>query len=299
MNNKVSVIIPTYGRSKLLSKAISSIIDQSYAEKEVIIVDDNIDEKIASETKNIALSYKNLIDINYIKNSSNLGGALSRNVGVEAATGNYIAFLDDDDFFAKDKLQTQISFMEQNELDVSLCDMFVVNENEIITSKRHYASCASPADFLIRGVAMTPMIIVKKDCAVNAGLFDNTARFQDHIFMLKLLKVGCSVGVLRKPLVYYYEHSEPRISNSNKSSLGYEARFVKERELFPLLTDNEIKRVELRQDIIKSKIISIEGGSLKASLFLLPKILSTRKTEDFILLTKTLVRNVTHKSKRF
>lgn len=299
MNKKVSIVIPTYGRNDLISKAIESVVVQTYSNKEIIVIDDNVDEVIADNTRNIALSFKSQIDIKYFKNSNNIGGALSRNEGVKFASGEYISFLDDDDFFAPEKLSKQIAFMETFGHEVSLCNMIVVDENGSVTNKLHRAQCKNVADFLLRGVAMTPMIIVKRTSAINAGLFDNVLRFQDHLFVINLIKSGCSIGVLDEALVYYFEHSSPRITNSNKSGLGYEARFDKEKELFHLLNKDEKRSVLLRQDIIRSKTISIEFGSFRSLIFLFSKLVKVRNISDFVLWNKTLIRNIIRKNKRF
>lgn len=299
MIKKVSIIIPTFGRYDLISRAIESVISQSYKNKEIIVIDDNTDESIAKGTKNIVLSYKEKIEIVYIKNSHNLGGALSRNEGIKNSNGEYIAFLDDDDYFAPDKLSKQIAFMEKFDYDATLCDMYVIDEKSNLSNKYHRAQCDNAADFLIRGVAMTPMLIVKKTAAQKAGYFDNAVRFQDHIFIIKLIKSGSSIGVLHEPLVYYYEHSLPRISNSNKSGVGYEFRFDKERGIFHLLSESEKKRVLLRQDIIRSKIICAESGCLKATINLINVLPNVRTLSDFSTWGKALIRNVAKKNKRF
>jgi len=299
MKKKVSIVIPTYGRSDLISKAIESVINQSYANKEIVVIDDNVDDVISERTREVVLSFKDKIDIKYVKNAHNIGGALSRNEGINQSAGEYVSFLDDDDFFVPEKLSRQIEFMEKFNFEASLCDMRVIDENGNLTKKIHHAQCNNAADFLIRGVAMTPMLIVTKFAAIKAGLFENSVRFQDHIFIINLLKAGYEVGVLKEPLVYYYEHSSPRITNSNKSALGYDVRFEKEKELFPLLTPNEKRSVILRHNIIRSKIICAEKGSAKAVVFLFKLLVKVRNISDFVAWSKALARNVIKKNKRF
>ena len=109
---KVSVIIATYNRSHLISRAIQSILNQTYKNIEVIIVDDSSTNK----TQNI-ISEFNQKDtrIVYIRNKNRLGFAKSLNKGIEISKGKYIARLDDDDFWCDpQKLEKQIKFLEEH-----------------------------------------------------------------------------------------------------------------------------------------------------------------------------------------
>lgn len=111
-------------------------------------------------------------------------------------------------------------------------------------------------DFIVRGVALTPMIIARRDCVLDVGMFDDTPRFQDHIFMLKLLKHQARVGVLNEPLAVHYEHSGHRITNSDKSFSGYMLRMKMEETLFPFLSTNELSSAKFKHATLKSKIIT-------------------------------------------
>lgn len=108
---KISVIIITYNRANLLSKAITSVLNQSYQNLELIIIDD-------ASTDNTELLVKNFTDnrIKYYKNDSNLGIAKSRNKGVSLANGEYVAMLDSDDYWLDcNKLQKQLDIFNQDE----------------------------------------------------------------------------------------------------------------------------------------------------------------------------------------
>ena len=107
MNKLVSVIITTYRRSDKIERAIESVLNQTYKNIEIIIVDDNSNEpEERKKTKKIVKKYS---EIKYIQNKENLGGALSRNVGIDNANGDFIAFLDDDDKYTEDKLKNNIN----------------------------------------------------------------------------------------------------------------------------------------------------------------------------------------------
>ena len=99
----VSVIIPTFNRQKYLKNAINSVLNQTYENIELIIIDDNSSDNTQSYVEDI--NDNRLI---YIKNSKNLKAPKSRNIGIEKSRGDYIAFLDDDDTWYKTKLEKQI-----------------------------------------------------------------------------------------------------------------------------------------------------------------------------------------------
>lgn len=104
MNNLISIVIPTFNRVKLLQRAIESVMRQSYEKFEIIVVIDGKDILTEFYLANLAL--KNL---RIIINEKNMGGAESRNIGVQEAIGEWIAFLDDDDEWLPEKLEKQMN----------------------------------------------------------------------------------------------------------------------------------------------------------------------------------------------
>ena len=110
MAGLVSIIMPSYNTAEYIAESIKSVLDQTYTDWELIIVDDcstdNTDEAVAPF----------LTDgrIKYLKNDKNSGAAVSRNKALREAGGKWIAFLDSDDLWLPEKLERQISFMEEN-----------------------------------------------------------------------------------------------------------------------------------------------------------------------------------------
>ena len=106
----VSIIMPSYNTGAYIKKTIQSVINQSYQNWELIIVDDcstdNTDEAVQP--------FLNDMRIRYIKNEVNSGAAISRNRALMEAKGKWIAFLDSDDLWVPEKLEKQIHFMEIN-----------------------------------------------------------------------------------------------------------------------------------------------------------------------------------------
>lgn len=109
---KVSVIITTYNREKFICDAISSVRKQSFSDMEIIVIDDASEDNTEEVVKKCSLPDK---PITYIRNSRNLGMAKTRNIGLRAARGIYIAPLDSDDIWIdQDKIKNQVEFLDTN-----------------------------------------------------------------------------------------------------------------------------------------------------------------------------------------
>lgn len=123
---KVSVIVATYRRRDELAEALTSLIGQRFDDFEVIVVDDNGDEQWNRAVKSIVEEFQekaSTIPITCIQNKTNMGSAATRNIGIAAARGEYITFLDDDDTYLPEKLSHQYAFMADQNIDFSIMDM--------------------------------------------------------------------------------------------------------------------------------------------------------------------------------
>ena len=110
----VSVIIPTYKRPTMLGRAIDSVLNQSYTNTEVVVVDDNSNgDMFRMETIQYMEKYINDYRVKYIKHERNQNGSAARNTGIQNSVGEYIAFLDDDDYFLKNRIKDAMCVLQQ------------------------------------------------------------------------------------------------------------------------------------------------------------------------------------------
>ena len=109
MESKVSVIIPMYNKEKYIEQCLKSVIDQTYSNLEIIIIDDASNDNSLKLVKNINDNRIKIIEL-----KENVGAGSARNRGIEISTGDYICFLDADDYWALDKLEKQVKFIEEN-----------------------------------------------------------------------------------------------------------------------------------------------------------------------------------------
>ena len=125
MNHKISIIIPVYKVEPYIEKCMQSLLDQTYTNFEALIVDDGSPDQSINLAKNIVGNDKRFIFLQ----KKNGGVPSARNYGLDQATGNYIAFLDSDDYFSPNFLKHMLNAILDSKADISICDINIVNNN--------------------------------------------------------------------------------------------------------------------------------------------------------------------------
>ena len=129
MTSKISVIIPCYNNFIFFERCINSAINQTYKNIEIITIFDDGNKK---DLKNLKLILKKKQKkIKLIINSKNMGAGLSRNKAAKLAKGKYIAFLDSDDVWTRNKLKYQLAFMKKRKIKISHTSYYIINENNV------------------------------------------------------------------------------------------------------------------------------------------------------------------------
>src|SRR5471030_150111 len=124
--NLVSIIMPTHNSERYIEESINSVLNQTYKNWELIIVDDNSNDNTKNIVDNIN---KNCRKIKYTKFNENRGAAQARNEAINKAKGRFLAFLDSDDLWDEKKLETQVSFMLENNVHFSCTDYEVIDSD--------------------------------------------------------------------------------------------------------------------------------------------------------------------------
>jgi len=230
---KVSVVIPTYNRAELLRSAIISVLNQTFQDFEIVVVDDASKDNTAE-----VISSFNDKRIKYIRHETNKGEAGARNTGVMNSEGEYIAFLDDDDEWLPEKLKKQIELFENSPREVGgvYTGFLKVDRTtgevlkRVIPTKRGNIF----SDLLrFNWIYIPSVLMVKKECFEKAGLFDASIPFGlDYDMWIRISK-GFHYEYIREPLVKYYSHGNGRLSTNYKLVIsGKEAMLKKYGELF-------------------------------------------------------------------
>ena len=127
---KISVVIPYYNDSKYIKECIDSVLGQTLSPSEVIIIDDHSED---SNSLLLLLQEINSSKISYIRNKYNMNGSCSRNIGINLATGDYIALLDADDYWHLDHLKKSYNLLVNDKSDFIYSNVIeLINNKEIL-----------------------------------------------------------------------------------------------------------------------------------------------------------------------
>ena len=193
----VSIVIPYYKKKEYIKQSINSVLNQTYKNFEIIIIYDDDELTDFNYLKKIVKSDKR---INLIKNKKKLGAGLSRNKGIKLSKGKYIAFLDSDDYWNKNKLKAQITFMNLNKYSISHTTYQIVDQNDKKISIRRARSFFKIQDLLYSCDIGLSTVILKRNLFSNNIKFPNIKTKEDFILWLKILKKKIPIIAVDKNL---------------------------------------------------------------------------------------------------
>ena len=266
VNGLVSCIIPTYKRSNTISRAIDSALSQSYSNIEILVVDDNNpNDEFSLEVQKRLKKYNGDSRVRYIQQKSHNNGAVARNLGIKAARGQYIAFLDDDDEWLATKVQKQIEvFQNDSEVEGVTCLWVMCNKGNEFRKAQAYICDDIQFKILMREVAVfTSTVILKRSTVLAFGGFDETLlRHQDLQFLVDATEI-CKFSVVSEYLVKLHIDSEINRPNVEKLIKAKEAFFEAEKSIilkYSSVERNRIKNAHFYEVVffsLKSKKIPI------------------------------------------
>jgi glycosyltransferase involved in cell wall biosynthesis len=211
----VSVIIPTHNRKKMLLKALDSVLNQTYKNLEILIIDD-----FSIDSTNLLMKSIDDNRIKYIQLLSNVGGAEARNIGIRAAKGEYISFLDDDDEWFENKIKEQVSVLKNRD-DVAIVssNYFLSNGNKDILNQCSISEILLDDLLYSNYCGSFSFCMTKKNYIQNLFINNDLKSCQDWDLWLKvLMTTKLKSIVINKPLVRYYIGHENKLTNNFKNS---------------------------------------------------------------------------------
>lgn len=213
----VSVILPSYNMAKTLPEAINSIINQTYTNWELLIINDDSRDK----TKEILKPYNNNYKIRIIHNPKNLGLIRTLNKGIKLSRGKYIARLDADDISLSDRLERQVSLMEKENLDL-LAHTFNIKDNEITYFKENFNTYDIGLHLLIKNEFCHSSVMIRKSFLqkYNLTYTNNYDNAEDYELWIKIfLNKGKIAWIGGRPIIIYNPspHSEHWFESQLKS----------------------------------------------------------------------------------
>lgn len=205
---KVSVIVPTHNSNKYINECISSLINQTYKNLEIIVVDDGSTD----DTLEIIKTKKDK-RIKIINTKKHIFTGIARNIGIDESNGDYICFLDSDDIFLPDKIEKQLKYMEDNKLNFTYTNFIYLNEN----NKKHYAKLPKKLDYnhsLKNTSILTSTVMLNMNFFKKEDIYmPNLEKGQDTATWWRILKKGLIAYNYPEFLTLYRVHKKSLSSN--------------------------------------------------------------------------------------
>lgn len=230
MEDLISIVIPCYNRENIILDALNSVLNQTYKNIEVIIVDD-------ASTDNTYKLFEKFGDnrVRYYRYEKNQGACYARNYGVERAQGKYIAFQDSDDIWHFDKLEKQCNDIIQSNADFVYCGMNRVDKQN--TKSFYYpqndfkGSDAVLEQLLVDNMISTQTILMKREVSEKIQFDVTFRRYQDWDYAIQAAKAGINM-YYRKEALVDSEIQTNSISATVKSGEAYEHLVSKYQDLY-------------------------------------------------------------------
>lgn len=205
----VSVIITYYKKRKYIRKTLKSILDQTYKNFELIFIYDDTNNEDLQMIKKLLSKFKKK---KLIVNKKNLGVAKSRNLGLKYYSGSYVAFIDSDDIWKKNKLSIQINFMKKTLSDFTFTSYTIISENDKLIGKRKAIKDAEYMDMIRSNYIGLSTVVVNLKKIKNFK-FPNLRSQEDFALWLLLLRKGYKLNYLNQFLTSWRKTKNSLSSN--------------------------------------------------------------------------------------
>ena len=244
MEELISVIVPIYNVEKYLNKCIESIINQSYSNLEIILVDDGSKDSSGIMCDNYILKDKRIKVIH----KENGGLSDARNVGIEKAKGEYIVFIDSDDWIDEKMIEILYNIIKKNNSDISICDYFLAYNEEIQTQKEDIEIInLSNIEALktIYDKDLGVCMIVAWNKLYKRNLFKDDIRYpygkihEDEFTTYKLLYKAEKISYTKQKMYYYRQRENSITSSFNKKRLDCLEAFDERVKYMKYIVKNE------------------------------------------------------------
>lgn len=231
--HQVSVIIPTYNRAHLLSRALTSALNQTFQDFEIIIVDD----ASTDDTDKLVASFHDC-RIVYIQNRRNQGVSAARNSAIQQAQGDYIAFLDSDDEWLPDKLEKQLKLFTGTSPKVGLIAAGAVdirNQTPYAYYIPKFRGDNSKRILVENCVGLNGTAMIRKECFDKAGLFDENLNSSEDWDLWIRIAQHYEVDFIPDIMLRYYPQTDSMIMDHNAGIKAHKIILKKYHHLFKTL----------------------------------------------------------------
>jgi len=276
MNPLVTVGIALYNHEKYIKECLESVINQTYENIEIIVIDDGSKDGSYKVAKEVLESQTKKPYI--LKTRPNIGMCNTLNEIIDLSQGEYISFIGSDDFWHTEKITKQAKYLDEHQ-DVALvhCNSYLVDSNSQIYDKfdcsnRQVEGCMFEGIILGGAVINTPAHLYRTNVYTKIGKYDPQFRWEDTDFWQRLTKVY-KVGFINEFLTYYRRHGENLSKDDNV------LKFIND-EVVRMYHKNIDDQILLRKAVTKmykkSFLRALRSGKVNHILKYLPKLLSCK-----------------------
>ena len=210
--NKVSIIIPVYNAEKFIGKTIESVLNQTYKNWEMLIFND----KSKDDSLKIIKKYSEKDErIKVIDSKENVGVVAARNKLIEIATGEFIAFLDADDYWREQKLEKQIKYMKEQNALISCTEYIRVTEDEKEINDIIIKEIITYEDML-KNNYLGCLTVIYNASKLGKRYFKEREKNEDYVLWLEIVKETKIIFGLKENLAFYRVLNNSRSSNKIK-----------------------------------------------------------------------------------
>lgn len=253
----VSVIVPTYKRGEVLARALESLKNQTYKNVEVVLVNDCTEEEWIANVSEVASRYEDSMRLTVIHNNGAHGSAAARDVGISHAKGTYVTFLDDDDYYLPEKIESQLAKMKETDADFSITDIEQYDERGKFVEKRertYIESTENEALFkyhYLYHLTCTNALMFKKEYLEKIGGF-HCADTGDEFFLIeKAIENGGRFAYDKSCYVHTVIHTkEFGVSSGMNKIKGEEQLYLHKKENFHRFSKKEIRQIKVRYKMV-------------------------------------------------
>lgn len=242
---KVSIIVPVYNVENYILECITSIIEQTYANLEIIIINDGSTDKSKEICESLQKKDERIVFIS----KHNSGVSDTRNIGINKSTGDYIIFVDSDDYIDKSYIEEMVKWMNEEFIDMTVCNYIEIYKNTVlhhnndltdklvITNKEAINDIYKLRSFggYLWNKIFKSEIIKKNNIRFNQEIH----MCEDMLFLLKYLSKCNNVRIISKELYFYRMRKSSIVWNKNK--IKYKTLYSSYNEMYKIIEKNNVE----------------------------------------------------------
>lgn len=284
----ISILMPVYNVEKFVTEAIESILNQTYENFELIIIDDCSTDRTANIVKDYSMKDSRVI---YLQNEQNLKIVKSLNRGLKICKGEYICRMDGDDISELDRLEKKVEFLENNpSIDLVGCSVLAINEegkqigkNKMLDNERKIRKTIKYSSPVLH------LWMARKSVYDSIGLYREIKYVEDYDFLLRVIKKGFRVTNLSE----YYGYKVRNRDGNTQSTVGIYQRKA-HRYCYKLFKKENVNNIMFNENDFERFIYSTEkeiSQYRSALIFLLESFATKNRLKKIYLLIKSYVKS--------